>query len=85
MKTKLFALAFLFASSVLFGADQLCINITGMSPGSVLTPVVAPEAGAVLCSNTPKTGTFCEFNIGKGETVVIRGSYRLIKPEELKK
>ena len=49
------------------------------------TPVAAPEAGAVLCSNTPKTGTFCEFNIGKGETVVIRGSYRLLKPEELKK
>lgn len=176
MKTKLFALAFLFASSVLFAADQLCINITGMSPGNILTPagatdgfqfgvpnwvknlpgqkdrvlellapegsgtewsdfefkvhsaehtrlhialswyakdrskiqyvairnftnrnnrpvnwqfvgtpVAAPEAGAVLCSNTPKTGTFCEFNIGKGETVVIRGSYRLLKPEELKK
>ena len=85
MKTKLFALAFLFASSVLFAADQLRVNITGMSPGGVLTPAGAPEAGAVLCSNTPKTGTFCEFNIGKGETVVIRGSYRLVKPEELKK
>ena len=43
MKTKLFALAFLFASSVLFAADQLCINITGMSPGSVLTPAGATD------------------------------------------